>query len=92
MALSFAISGVYPAKCPCINILIQSFFFKGRKQDLRGEQSSWGGGLFYRSYLISQIPLSFEGIGFVDIGLTRLLRVGLLIETIKVAHTFHFFE
>lgn len=35
-----------PAKCPCINILIQ-LFFKGRKQDLRGEQSGWGEGVYF---------------------------------------------
>lgn len=32
---------------------------------------------------ILQVPLSFEGIGFVDIGLSRLLWLGLLIETIQ---------
>ena len=31
--------------------------------------------------LLYQIPLSFKGTGFIDIGLTWLLWLGLLIET-----------
>lgn len=36
---------------------------------------------FILHVLPNQIPLSFEGIGFVDVGLTGLLWLGLLIET-----------
>ena len=42
--------------------------------------SGWGEWLVLE-VLLYQIPLSFKGAGFIDIGLTRLLWLGLLIET-----------
>lgn len=41
--------------------------------------------------LLNQIPLSFERIGFVDIGLTRFLWLGLLVERNTMSSHFPLF-
>lgn len=42
--------------------------------------------------LLNQTPLSFEGIGFVDIGLTRDLARLVNRNKYKMGHTFYVFE
>jgi hypothetical protein len=58
------------AKCPCN--WYNYTFLKVSLLGVRGELISWGE-CFILQVLLHQIPLSFEGTGFVDIGLTRHL-------------------
>lgn len=67
---------VLSAKCPCNSGTVSKRWEPGSQQ-----RSSQQGERSVLHALLNQIPLSFEGTGSVDIGLTRLLWLGLLIET-----------
>lgn len=67
---------VLSAKCPCNNGTI----FKRWKPGSPQRANQWGEQSVLHA-LLNQIPLSFGGTGSVDIGLRRLLRLFLLIET-----------
>lgn len=64
---------------PSVLVLNITIFLKGENKSQRAV-SGWGEWLVLE-VLLYQIPLSFKGAGFIDIGLTRLLWLGLLIET-----------
>lgn len=77
----FTCNQVFPSlgfisECPYDNVTIFKRWEPGSQQRANQLEER-----FVLHALLNQIPLSFEGTGFVDIGLTRLLWLGLLIET-----------